>query len=304
MAAPYLGIMVSESPIMDIKIEVLRDNPSKLMMELSIPWSIDNVLNLFSRAYLSSLNYLSDHMNTRIPNLSPNLPHITFMVWNVQGTGSKNKISAIKEIVKTYKPTVLALVETHMGGDQAIKLGNILGYDGRTRVNAIGFSGGIWIYWKNDIVSVTPLTEHMQYITFEVARNGELPWLFSAVYASPGPSNRRELWSELENFARVNNRSWLIAEDINETRSLSERHGGNQNMARRCDHFNNWIEDCELIELAFTGPNHTWARGNSMETRQSARLDRALCNSDWGIRFEEAMVRHLPAISSDHCSLL
>ncbi|XP_074299787.1 uncharacterized protein LOC141630954 [Silene latifolia] len=225
------------------------------------------------------------------------------MVWNVQGTESKNKISAIKEVVKTNKPTVLTLVETHMGGEHAIKLGNILGYDGHARVNTVGFSRGIWVYWRNDLVSVTPITEHAQYLTFEVARNGELPWIFSAVYASPDPSNRRELWTELENFARVNNQPWLIAGDFNETRSLSERHGGDQNMARRCERFNSWIEDCELIELAFTGPNHTWARGNSMETRQSARLDRALCNSDWGIQFEEAMVRHLPAISSDHCPL-
>ncbi|XP_074313624.1 uncharacterized protein LOC141648808 [Silene latifolia] len=247
---------------MDIKIQVSKDNSSKLMLELSIPWSIDNILNLVSRAYLSSLNYLPDHMNTRIPNLSPNLPHITFMVWNVQGTGSKNKISAIKEVVKTYKPTVLALVETHMGGEHAIKLGNILGYDGHARVNTVGFSGGIWVYWKNEIVSVTPITEHAQYLTFEVASNGELPWIFSAVYASPDPSNRIELWAELENFARVNNQPWLIAGDFNETRSLSERRGGDQNMARRCERFNSWIEDCELIELAFTGPNHTWARGN------------------------------------------
>ncbi|KAK9724491.1 hypothetical protein RND81_05G076600, partial [Saponaria officinalis] len=128
------------------------------------------------------------------------------MVWNVQGTGSKNKISAIKEVVKTYKPSVLALVETHMGGDHAIKLGNILGYDGHSRVNAMGFSGGIWIYWKKDVVSVTPITEHAQFITMEVARNGEFPWLFSAVYADPDPTSRRELWQELETFARANNR--------------------------------------------------------------------------------------------------
>ncbi|XP_074298293.1 uncharacterized protein LOC141629143 [Silene latifolia] len=268
MAAPYLGIMVQESPIMDIKFELMKNNPSKLMLELSIPWIIDKVLNLVCRAYLSSLDYLPDHMNTRIPNLSPNLPHIAFMVWNVKGTNSKNKISAIKEVVKTYKPMVLALVETHMGGDHAIKL---------------------------DIVSVIPVTEHTQFITIEVASNGEPPWLFSAVYASPDPKNKRDLWSELEAFVRSNNRPWLLARSFNETISLSERHGGDQNMARRCDCFNNWIENCDLIDLAFTGPNHTWARGNSM--------DKALCSSDWGIKFEEAMVRHLPAFSSDNCPL-
>ncbi|XP_074314431.1 uncharacterized protein LOC141649645 [Silene latifolia] len=226
------------------------------------------------------------------------------MVWNVQGTGNKRKISAIKEVVRTYKPTVLALVETHMGDDHASKLGDILGYKGQSKVSAIGFSGGIWVYWNLEVVSVTPITHHQQYITLEVARQGELPWFFTAVYASPDPTNRRVLWSELEEFARANNRPWLLAGDFNETRSLSERHGGDYNMARRCAFFNNWIENCELIELAFSGSAHTWARGNSTKTRQSARLDRALCNGDWGALFEDTMVRHLPAFQSDHCPIL
>ncbi|XP_074306251.1 uncharacterized protein LOC141641491 [Silene latifolia] len=187
------------------------------------------------------------------------------MVWNVQGTGNKRKINAIKEVVRTYKPTVLALVKTHMAEEHAIKMGSILGYAGQSRVNAIGFSGGIWLYWKKDVVTVTPIAEHQQFITVEISRNGELHWFFSAMYANPDPANMRELWVELENFARRNNRPWLLA--------------------------------------AFTGPSHTWARGHSVETRQSARLDRALCNADWGALFENAMVRNIPAIQSDHCPL-
>ncbi|XP_074293045.1 uncharacterized protein LOC141619941 [Silene latifolia] len=60
-------------------------------------------------------------------------------------------------------------------------------------------------------------------------------------------------------------------------------------MARRCETFNEWIENCEHIELAFTGPPHTWARGNSVDTRQSARLDIALCRPNCGTMFEDAM---------------
>ncbi|XP_074277180.1 uncharacterized protein LOC141600825 [Silene latifolia] len=191
-----------------------------------------------------------------------------------------------------------------MGGDHAIRLRNIIGYDENARVNTTGFSGGIWLFWKTDIVSVTPIIEHQKFLTVEIARLGELPWFFSAVYASPDPTNRRELWTEFENFARNNNHPWMLARDFNETRTMEERHGGDQNMARRCDKFNNWIENCELIKLAFTGSSYTWARGNSIETRQSARLDRALCNSNWSTKFEDAIVRHLPAFQSNHCPLL
>ncbi|XP_074315727.1 uncharacterized protein LOC141651937 [Silene latifolia] len=84
----------------------------------------------------------------RIPNLMPNVPSITYincMVWNLQGTRSKNKIAVLKEVVKTYKTTILALVETHMGGDHAENIRKIIGYVGDSRVDEVGFSGGICV---------------------------------------------------------------------------------------------------------------------------------------------------------------
>ncbi|XP_074315315.1 uncharacterized protein LOC141651506 [Silene latifolia] len=182
------------------------------------------------------------------------------MVWNFQGSSSKPKLAVLKEIIRTYKPTVFALIETHMGGDHAEKVQRIVGYDSHARVDAVGFRGGIWVYWKSDLVSITPITKHPQYITMEISRNSGVPWFFTAVYASPNPQDRRELWTELADFARRNNHPWMVAGDFNETRNLTERHGGDANMARRCDMFNNWIEDCELIELEFSGAAHTWSR--------------------------------------------
>ncbi|XP_074314404.1 uncharacterized protein LOC141649619 [Silene latifolia] len=209
------------------------------------------------------------------------------MVWNIQGTRNKNKINVLKEVIKTYKPFVLALVETHMNGDHVLKIQKIIGYNGHHRVDVVGFSGGIWLYWKPEIITVTPISSTSQFVTVEITRNGELPWLFSAVYASPNPNNYMELWTELENFAITNNQPWLLAGDYNETRSITERHGWDSNMACRCALFNKWIENCQLIELEFSGPSHTWTRGNSTETRQSARFDRAVCNSEWSIWNEE-----------------
>ncbi|XP_074287668.1 uncharacterized protein LOC141612819 [Silene latifolia] len=185
------------------------------------------------------------------------------MVWNIQGTGSRNKISALKEVVKNFKPSVIALLETHKDGDHAEKIGKILGYNGHCRVDAVGFSGGIWLYWRPDIVSVTLVKDHSQFITVEVTRSGDLPWFFTAVYASPNPYNRHDLWKELEQYAHQNNCPWLLAGDFNETRSLAERHGGDQNMVRRCELFNNgwrnritslkndegiWIEEKEAVK--------------------------------------------------------
>lgn len=75
-------------------------------------------------------------------------------------------------------------------------------------------------------------------------------------------------------------------------------------MQRRCRNFVHWIERNGLIDLMYSGPNHTWARGDTKETYKVARLDRFLCNEDWRLRFEEGAVNHLPKNYSDHCPII
>lgn len=48
-----------------------------------------------------------------------------------------------------------------------------------------GFSGDIWLFWKQDEVTINPVETSGQHITVEIAKVEEEPWLFSAVYASP-----------------------------------------------------------------------------------------------------------------------
>lgn len=94
-----------------------------------------------------------------------------------------------------------------------------------------------------------------------------------------------------------------MAGDFNETRFPSERSSSSRETTRRSHQFNEWIDDLHLLELEFSGASHTWSRGLSQETRQSGRLDRALCNDAWGLMFDQAHVRHLPAVQSDHSPL-
>ena len=270
---------------------------------LSLPNEIARLMRLISQAYVSSLPSLPGLMEDRYPrNMTDSLP-ISCMIWNVQGAGSKAFLAALKELIKRHNPKVLALVETHMGGEQAEKIATLLHFTGHTRVDAVGFSGGIWIYWKKELVTVDPIIKHEQFITMTISRIGAEPWYFSAVYASPDPTKRTDLWRELRDFAERNNEPWLIAGDFNETRFPSERSSSCRETTRRSHGFNEWIDDLQLMEVEFSGALHTWARGNSTETRQSARLDRALCNVNWSMRFERAKMRHLPAIQSDHCPL-
>ena len=105
----------------------------------------------------------------------------------------------------------------------------------------------------------------------------------------------------MSQFAYSTEAPWMLARDFNETQSLAERDHGGSDLSRRCTLFANRIENNGLIDFGFSGHRFTWVRGNTCETRKSARLDRALCNTSWRARFPEASVRHLLRCYSDHC---
>ncbi|GJU55709.1 retrovirus-related pol polyprotein from transposon TNT 1-94 [Tanacetum coccineum] len=67
---------------------------------------------------------------------------VSLLVWNVQGAGSSNFFGTLKEIVRINHQEVIALVETHLDGDRAQRLGRQSQYDGHAWVDAEGHSGG------------------------------------------------------------------------------------------------------------------------------------------------------------------
>ncbi|KAL2921090.1 Medium-chain specific acyl-CoA dehydrogenase mitochondrial [Bienertia sinuspersici] len=108
----------------------------------------------------------------------------------------------------------------------------------------------------------------------EITRVGKVPWYFTVVYANPDPTERHNLWRELQGFAMQHNKPWLLAEDFNETRFPWESSSCVET-TRRSTCFNHWVEDMNVIEVGFVGSSHTWSRGLAESTRQIARLDRA-----------------------------
>lgn len=118
----------------------------ELVAMLSIPNEINRLVTLLSQAYVSTLNHSPTDMVDRLPSNIHNTPPISCLIWNVQGVGSRAFIAALKEIIKRNKPNIVVLVETHMRGNHAEKLATVLGFNGHMRMDATGFSGGIWVY--------------------------------------------------------------------------------------------------------------------------------------------------------------
>ena len=97
-----------------------------------------------------------------------------------------------KDIIRIHKPTILGLLETRVSGEKADTVCRKLGFDYWVRVEALGFSGGIWVLWK-ECMKVDILKTHPQFIHMQIDTEGGRDWLFSMVYGSPNVSLRKFL---------------------------------------------------------------------------------------------------------------
>ncbi|PKU63109.1 hypothetical protein MA16_Dca024271 [Dendrobium catenatum] len=60
----------------------------------------------------------------------------------------------------------------------------------------------------------------------------------------------------------------------------------------------------DLHDVGIIGPKFTWCNNKSENARILERLDRCLLNSKALNMIQNAVVRHLPRIASDHCPLI
>jgi len=229
---------------------------------------------------------------------------MNILAWNVQGAGSREFLNILREHIHKHRPSIVALFETRISGTRAQQVCERIGFRNSFRVDAQGFQGGIWVLWNSDEIEIEVLNTHEQFVTVEIKPHGHPSWNLTLVYASPQVQTRELLWPQLQHLATEYRKPWLLAGDFNETATPEERNHCNTEVLRRCKRFKHWIDNSGLIDLGYSGPKFTWARGLTRETRKEARLDRALCNMEWRLKFQSGVVHHLIRACSDHSPLL
>ncbi|KAK8663563.1 hypothetical protein V6N13_083375 [Hibiscus sabdariffa] len=164
-----------------------------------------------------------------------------------------------------HTPDLVVFVEPRISGCKADSVIAALGFPYSHRVEAIGFSGGIWLAWY-DSVSVEVIVNHFQFIHCRVTAklSGQSVYA-TAIYASPSPACRKLLWPHLRRLADTIHSPCVLFGDFNATLHANDRIGCIQT---------------------------------------PARLDRFLCNSYWDDTFPISVVSHLLRLCSDHRPIL
>lgn len=76
------------------------------------------------------------------------------MCWNCQGLDNPQTVNALKDLITSYKPDMLFLMETKSLSSRMEFLRSFFHFDGCFSVNRVGLGGGLSLMWLSH-VSVT-----------------------------------------------------------------------------------------------------------------------------------------------------
>ena len=112
---------------------------------------------------------------------------IQILFWNVQGAASKGFRRSFNTLIKNYGPFMVIIMELRISGKQADDFIKCSGFEYSHRIEASGFSGGIWILWQG-YYEVEVSFNHKQFVHFKISKDNILKSWITAVYACPNPS--------------------------------------------------------------------------------------------------------------------
>jgi endonuclease/exonuclease/phosphatase family metal-dependent hydrolase len=231
------------------------------------------------------------------------LNDISVLSWNIRGAHNNNSRRHLKEIIRKYRTTFLAILETHVPYARLSSFWTNNSYTPIHVIEANGHSGGIWLL-KHSIATInTTIIDSNQYsITFTLTY-GDASSTCTCVYASPNPTLRTNFWNYLIDLSLTITGSWMLIGDFNETLLPSDQRGGIFQHTR-ASLFANLMDQCNLLDLTTTGGRFTWHRNHNGIRILSKKLDRGLANMEWRLAFPEAFVEVLCRLHSDHNPLL
>ncbi|KAL8490658.1 hypothetical protein ACS0TY_022603 [Phlomoides rotata] len=146
---------------------------------------------------------------------------------------------------------------------------------------SVGRSGGIISLWNSDIFSKSSSWD----------TNGMLVI-----------NEKRELWDTIRLVINQYREACIcVVGDFNAIRFPEERVGrGETGDTRDMTNFDNFITQCNLVDMPLSGITFTWYRPDGT---CKSKLDRILVNSEWILWWANQALKGLKRTLSDHCPI-
>ena len=81
--------------------------------------------------------------------------------WNGRELGADPTIHELRDFARDHAPSILCVVETQLHKSRVERLARTLGFDQSFAVSSSGRSGGIGMFWNNNInVEILPYSQY------------------------------------------------------------------------------------------------------------------------------------------------
>lgn len=112
---------------------------------------------------------------------------MNIIIWNCREALKPSFLLNVIKLVSNHDPTILVVMETHLGGDNAKEVIDKLPFQGAIHMDTIGFVGGLWLLWDTNRVEISNLASTEQEVhAFVKVRSFSFNWILTIVYASLG----------------------------------------------------------------------------------------------------------------------
>ncbi|XP_028125261.1 uncharacterized protein LOC114322196 [Camellia sinensis] len=222
--------------------------------------------------------------------------------WNIRGIGRPAKRRKIRKLLLDKTIDMVLLQETKQSSTNILWVKSIWPRDKFEfmAVDAEGLAGGLICIWDPDFFHLSDCCCTRSFILLSGKIQNSFDCVIINIYASNDVVRRKELWVTLLNLKHSFPKPWCLGGDFNEIRTVGERIGVSCR-DRGMKEFNQFIDNCELVDVPMIGRKFTWC--NALDGNKWSRIDRFLISPEWLVRFK-LILWGLPRTVSDHCPLV
>ncbi|KAJ1296597.1 hypothetical protein BS78_01G314000 [Paspalum vaginatum] len=224
---------------------------------------------------------------------------MNLLSWNCRGLGRDSAVGELRWLVKQYRPSLLFLSETKMREEKVKRFMWPMGYNGCLAINCQGRGEGLALFWSMEhSVSLQSLCPN--FIDVHIKQESGVIWRVTFIYGEPKTEQRHVFWDRMRFLKAQWEGPWVCIGDFNEVLSSEEHMGPTNRGESQMRLFRECLEDCQLMDLGFTGPNYTWNNRQQEDHNIRVRLDRAVANGQFTQLFDDIQVENIITTSSDH----
>ncbi|CAN1161983.1 hypothetical protein LINPERHAP2_LOCUS24237 [Linum perenne] len=167
-------------------------------------------------------------------------------------------------------------------------------------VNPIGRAGGLALWWTAGL-PIRIISSDRYYVHVFICIG--VGFFCTFVHAPSESYERRAFWDVLSSLTRDKSQPWMVVGDCNTVCYAHEKQGRNLIRYSSVQPFKDFIDNNSLMDMGCIRNIFIWTNMQQGDDLVKARLDRALCTTEFRVHFENAKVYNEEMIGSDHAPI-